>query len=97
MTDHSASRRLFRAMCRYRDHLFRFVTRRNVLYTNDACERALWPSVICRNVSGGFSAEWSARVYAAAATLIATGRLHGLTALEALCAALAGQSVVKTY
>jgi len=90
-----AARRLFRAMRRDRDDLFRFVTRRDVPYTNNACERALRPSVIFRKVTGGFRAEWGAKVYAAAATVIATGRLHGLTALAALRAALAGETIMR--
>ena len=93
---HPAARRLFRAMRRDRDDLFRFVTRRDVPYTNNACERALRPSVIFRKVTGGFRAIWGANVYAAAATVIATGRLYGLTALAALRAALAGQPVMRT-
>jgi transposase len=94
MPDQPAARRLFRAMRRDRADLFRFVTRRDVPYTNNACERALRPSVIFRKVTGGFRAEWGATVYAAAATVIATGRLHGTTALAALRAALAGQAVI---
>ena len=91
-----AARRLFRAMRRDRDDLFRFVTRRDVPYTNNACERALRPSVIFRKVTGGFRAEWGAKVYAAAASVIATGRLHGRTAFGALRAALAGEAVMQT-
>ena len=90
----NAARRLFRAMRRDRADLFRFVTRRDVPYTNNACERALRPSVIFRKITGGFRAEWGAKVYAAAASVIATGRLHGLTALEALRTALAGNAVI---
>jgi transposase len=91
-----AARRLFRAMRRDRDDLFRFVTRRDVPSTNNACERALRPSVIFRKVTGGFRAEWGAKVYAAAASVIATGRLHGRTAFAALRAALAGEAVMQT-
>ena len=91
----AAARRLVRAMRRHRDDLFRFVVRRDVPYTNNACERALRPSVIFRKVTGGFRAEWSAHVYAAAASVIATGRLHDLTALAALKAALAGKPVMQ--
>ena len=90
----NAARRLFRAMRRDRGDLFRFITRRDVPYTNNACERALRPSVIFRKVTGGFRAEWGAKVYAAAASVIGTGRLHGLTALEALRTALAGNAVI---
>lgn len=89
-----AARRLFQAMRRDRDDLFRFVTRRDVPTTNNACERALRPSVIFRKVTNCFRAEWGAKVYAAASSVIATGRLHGLTALEALRAALAGVPII---
>jgi len=93
---HKAARRLFRAMRRDRDDLFRFITRRDVPYTNNACERALRPSVIFRKVTNGFRSQWGAEVYAAAATVIATGRLHGLTALQALNAALAGTPIMRS-
>ena len=96
MPERPAARRLFRAMRRGRDDLFRFVTRRDVPYTNNACERALRPSAVFRKVTGGFRAEWGARVYAAAVSVIATGRLHGLTAFGALRAALAGEAVMQT-
>jgi transposase len=89
-----ASRRLFKAMRRDRHDLFRFVTRRDVPYTNNACERALRPSVIFRKVTGCFRSKWGAQVYAAAASVIATGRLHGLTALQAISNALAGNPVL---
>ena len=62
--------------------------------TNNTCERALRPSVIFRKVTGGFRAEWGAKVYAAAATVIATGRLQGLTAL-AVRAVLAGEPIIR--
>ena len=91
-----AARRLFRAMRRDRADLFRFVTRRDVPYTNNACERALRPSVIFRKVTNCFRAEWGAKVYAAAASVIATGRLHGLSALDAIRAALAGVPVMRS-
>jgi len=91
-----SARRLFRAMRRDRADLFRFVTHRDVPYTNNACERALRPSVIFRKVTNCFRAEWGATVYAAAASVIATGRLHGLTALEAIRAALAGVPIIRS-
>jgi hypothetical protein len=46
-------------------------------------------------VTGGFRAEWGAKVYAAAATVIATGRLHHLSALAAIRAALNGQAIIR--
>jgi transposase len=89
-----ASRRLFNAMRRDRDDLFRFVTRRDVPYTNNACERALRPSVIFRKVTGCFRSKWGAEVYAAAASVIATGRLYGLSALQAVRNALEGKPIM---
>jgi transposase len=92
----ASARRLFRAMRRDRADLFRFVTRRDVPYTNNACERALPPSVIFRKVTNCFRAEWGAKVYAAAASVMATARLHRLTALDAVRAALAGAPVMRS-
>ena len=83
-------------MRRDRADLFRFITRRDVPYTNNACERALRPSVIFRKVTNCFRAEWGAKVYAAAASVIATGTLHGRTVLEALRAALAGLPIMRS-
>ena len=91
-----AGRKLFRAMRRDRADLFRFVIRRDVPYTNNACERALRPSVIFRKVTNGFRAQWGAKVYAAAVSVIATGRLYGRSALNALRAALAGVPVMQS-
>jgi transposase len=85
--DKPAAKKLCKAMCRDRDDLFRFVTRRDVPYTNNASERALRPSVIFRKVTGGFRSVWGAKT--AAASVIATGRLHGKSALQALADALA--------
>jgi transposase len=83
-----AARRLFKAMRRDRDDLFRFVTRRDVPYTNNGCERALRPSVIFRKVTGCFRSQTGAKIYAAAQSVIATGRLAGKPALQALADAI---------
>jgi hypothetical protein len=49
-----------------------------------------------RKVTNCSRAEWGAKVYAAAASVIATGQLHGRTALEALMDALAGVPVIRS-
>ncbi len=90
-----AGRRLARAIARCRGDLFVFLTRRDVPATNNACERALRPSVIFRKVTGCFRSRWGASLYAAALSVIATGRLHGYSALHAIQAALQGQSVLQ--
>jgi transposase len=86
--DKPAAARLWRAMRRDRDDLFRFITRRDVPYTNNGCERALRPSVIFRKVTGCFRSQTGARLYAAAISVIATGKLAGKSALQALRLAL---------
>jgi len=43
-----------------------------------------------------FDKPVGAKVYAVAASVIATGPLHGLTALEALRAALAGRPIMRS-
>jgi transposase len=89
-----AGRKLARGIRKCRGDLFLFITRRDVPATNNDCERALRPSVIFRKVTGGFRSKWGAQTYAAAASVIATGRLHGNSALHALQAALAGRPVL---
>jgi transposase len=85
-----AGQQLARGIRKCRGDLFVFVTRRDVPSTNNDCERALRPSVIFRKVTGGFRSQWGARTYADALSVIATGRLHGRSALQALRDALAG-------
>jgi transposase len=89
-----AGRKLARAIRRCRGDLFVFITRRDVPSTNNQCERALRPSVIFRKVTGGFRSQWGARTYADAMSVIATGRLHGHSALQALRGALAGRPIL---
>ena len=83
-----AGRKLVCAIKRCRSDLFVFVTRRDVPPTNNRCERALIPSVIFRKVTGCFRSRWGTRLYAAAISVIATGRLKGTSALQAITDAL---------
>src|ERR1700757_4598517 len=85
---------LARGIRKCRGDLFVFITRRDVPATNNECERALRPSVIFRKVTGGFRSQWGARIYADALSVIATGRLHGHSALHALRDALAGRPIL---
>jgi transposase len=89
-----AGRKLARAIRQCRGDLFVFITRRDVPATNNDCERALRPSVIFRKVTGGFRSQWGARTYADAVSVIATGRLHRRSALQALRDALAGRPIL---
>jgi transposase len=89
-----AGRKLARAIRKCRGDLFVFITRRDVPATNNDCERALRPSVVFRKVSGGFRSEWGAHTYAAAVSVVATGRRQGLPALQILQDALAGRPIL---
>jgi transposase len=86
--------KLVRGIRKCRGDLFVFLTHRDVPATNNECERALRPSVIFRKVTGGFRSPWGARTYANALSVIATGRLHGRSALQALGDALAGRPIL---
>ena len=72
------------AIKKCRADLFMFITRRDVPYTNNGSERALRMSVIFRKVTGCFRSVWGSQFYAATVSVIATGKLHGKTALEAI-------------
>jgi transposase len=68
----------------HRAHLFVFLYRPDVAPTNNACERALRPSVIHRKVMGSFRSEWGAQAYAALATVLNTAKRHGENAFAKL-------------
>ena len=89
-------RKLAKGVKTCRNDLFRFVIRRDVPYTNNGSERALRPSVIFRKVTGCFRSHWGARLYAAAASVIATGRLHGKSALQAIQEIIGPQITIST-
>ena len=92
----TAAKKLWKAMCRDRADLFRFMSRRDVPYTNNGCERALRPSVIFRKVTGCFRSAWGAKAYADAQSVIATGRLRGKTALQAIRDTIAPSNTTQT-
>lgn len=77
----------------YRDSLFVFLHRSDVPAHNNACERALRPSVIHRKVMGSFRSDWGAQGYAALATVLNTAKRHGQNAFQKLVA-LMGQPVL---
>ena len=68
----------------HREHLFVFLHRPDVPPDNNACERALRPSVIHRKVLGSFRSEWGPRAYAALATVLNTAKRAGKNAFQKL-------------
>ena len=84
-----AAERLRRRIARDREHLFVFVTHRDVPATNNVSERALRPSVIFRKVTNGFRSEWGADTYAAFRSVVSTAKTNGRSVLNDLRQALA--------
>jgi transposase len=68
----------------HREHLFVFLHRPDVPPDNNACERALRPSVIHRKVLGSFRSEWGPRAYAALATVLNTAKRAGESTFQKL-------------
>jgi transposase len=87
------ARRLQKRYRRHQEHLFVFLHCPDVPPDNNACERALRPSVIHRKVTNGFRSEWGAQAYAALATVIATAKLHQHNVFDTLVS-LMGPSVL---
>jgi transposase len=69
---------------KYRNSLFIFLHRADVPAHNNACERALRPSVIHRKVLGSFRSDWGAQAYASLATVLNTAKRNGQTAFQKL-------------
>lgn len=69
---------------KYRNSLFLFLYRTDVPAHNNACERALRPSVIHRKVLGSFRSDWGAQAYASLATVLNTAKQNGQSAFQKL-------------
>jgi transposase len=69
---------------KYRNSLFIFLHRADVPAHNNACERALRPSVIHRKVLGSFRSDWGAQAYASLATVLNTAKRNGQSAFQKL-------------
>jgi transposase len=87
-----AAEKLRRRVARDRDHLFVFVTDRDVPATNNVSERALRPSVIFRKVTNGFRSEWGAHTYAAFRSVVSTAKVNNRSVLDDLRRVLATAS-----
>jgi len=87
-----AAEKLRRRIARDREHLFVFVTDRDVPATNNVSERALRPSVIFRKVTNGFRSEWGAHTYAAFRSVVSTAKVNNRSVLDDLRRVLATAS-----
>ena len=80
----AAAQALLKRYRTHREHLFVFLYDPQVPFHNNACERALRPSVVHRKVTGGFRSVWGAQAYAALASVIDTAKLRGQSVFERL-------------
>ena len=85
-------RKLRKRMLANRGHLFVFMTRRDVPYTNNVSERHLRPSVIFRKVTNGFRCDWGAETYAAFRSVVSTAKVNGASVLRVVQFVLSGKS-----
>jgi transposase len=88
-------RKLRKRMAANRAHLFVFMTKRDVPYTNNVSERHLRPSVIFRKVTNGFRCEWESETYAAFRSVVGTAKLNRASGLETIQFVLSTNLPVK--
>ena len=82
--NHAAGEKLLRVIKRFRQHLFVFVTNRDVPATNNGSEQALRPCVIFRKVTNCFRSQWGADLYADVRSVMETARRRAVGALDAI-------------
>lgn len=77
------------------DNLFLFLEDATIPPTNNASEQAIRMSTIFRKVTNGFRSDWGKELFAAVRSVVNTGKRQGLSALQAIQRALAGQSLFQ--
>ena len=84
-----AGKKMSQVIKRFRQHLFVFMTNRDIEPTNNGSERALRPCAVYRKITNGFRSEWGARLYADIRSVVETARRRGLRAIDAIRLTLA--------
>lgn len=79
-----AGQKLQRAIKKFRQNLFVFVTNRHIPPTNNGSEQALRPCVVFRKVTNCFRSEWGAHLYADVRSVMETARRRGIGVLHAI-------------
>jgi transposase len=82
--NHAAGEKLQQAIKRFRQHLFVFVTNRELPATNNGSEQALRPCVTFRKITNCFRSQWGADLYANVRSVLETGRRRAVGAFEAI-------------
>lgn len=82
--------KLQRIIKRARQHLFAFVTNREIPATTICSERALRPCAVFRKITNGFRTEWGAKLYVGIRSVIETALHRAIGAPEAIRLTRAG-------
>jgi transposase len=88
-----AGAKMQRVIKKVRQHLFVFMTNRDLEPTNNGSERALRPCAVYRKITNGFRSEWGAELYADIRSVVETARRRGLRAIDAIRITLAGSPI----
>ena len=88
-------RKLRNRMLANRAHLFVFMTRRDVPFTNNVSERHLRPSVIFRKVTNCFRCEWGPETYAAFRSVVSTAKANGASVYDTIRFVLSAKRPVE--
>jgi len=83
--------KLLRTIKRFRQHLFVFVTHRDLPPTNNGSEQALRPCVVFRKVTHRFRSHRGASLYADVRSVFETARRRGIPVLRSIRLTLDGQ------
>jgi transposase len=82
--DNRTGEKLQQVIKKARQHLFVFVTNRDLPATNNGSEQALRPCVIFRKVTNCFRSQWGANLYADIRSVIETARRRAVGAFDAI-------------
>ena len=85
--------KLQRAIKKFRQNLFVFVTNRDLPPTNNRSEQAIRPCVTFRKVTNCFRSEWGAKLYADIRSVLETARRRTIGPLTAIRLTLDGQPI----
>jgi transposase len=85
--------KLQRAIKKFRQNLFVFVTNRDLPPTNNGSEQAIRPCVTFRKVTNCFRSEWGAKLYADIRSVLETARRRTIGPLTAIRLTLDGQPI----
>ena len=88
-------RKLRNRMLANRAHLFVFITRRDVPFTNNVSERHLRPSVIFRKVTNCFRCEWGPETYAAFRSVVSTAKANHASVYDTIRFVLSAKRAVE--